>query len=78
MCACFYKLPSQPVQTDSDYCFLCSAWLLCSVTIVAEHSWSFLIFLMCVGVLFKLHGCASPVGGGGGVVCIVKGHLMFV
>ena len=37
----FYKLPSQPLLTDSDYCFLCSVWLLCSVTIVAEHSWFF-------------------------------------
>ena len=33
VCACFYKA--------CDYCFLCSAWLLCSVTIVAERSWSF-------------------------------------
>ena len=43
---------------------------------------------MCVGVLFKLHGCASfslapkgglgGGGGGGGGVCIVIGHLKFV
>ena len=41
----------KPVLTDSDYCFLCSAWLLCSVTIVAEHSWCVWgCYLNCMGV----------------------------